>query len=77
MNLQDPTVQIQREFLFSPHPFDTQYLVFVQGSHFICLHFCGDLDHGYSAVCEEVGILVRRCKSFSMIKTNLSRKPAC
>lgn len=37
---------------------------FVQGSHFICLHFRGDLDHGYSTVCEEVGILVWRCKSF-------------
>ena len=71
MNLQDPTVQIQREFLFFPHPSDTQYLVFVQGSHLICLYFCGDLGHGYSAICEEVGILVRRCKSFSMDQDQL------
>jgi nitrate reductase NapE component len=49
---------------------------FIQGSHFFCLRFCGNLDYAYSTICEEVDILVWRCESFSMIKTNLSREPA-
>ena len=76
MNLQ---TQIQRELFFpNPPPF-VWYSIsgFVQGSHFICLCFCGDLGHCYSTVSEEVVILVWRCKPFSMINTNLSREPAC
>ena len=78
-DLQDSIVQIQRELFFPPQTHAVWYSIFdfVQGSHFIYLHFCGDLDHAYSTVGEEAGILVRRCKSLSMTKTNSSREPAC
>jgi hypothetical protein len=62
MHLQNAIAQIQREFFFSnlkPPSFRLILNIwFVQGSHFNRLHFCGDLVHGYSTVCEEVDILV-------------------
>ena len=74
MDPQDCNVQIQRDF-FPPNPHRPSVWCsiscFVQGSHIIYLHFCGDLGHGYSTVCEEVGILVWRCKSSFRIKTQL------
>ena len=74
MDPQDCDVQIQRDF-FPPNPHRPSVWCsisgFVQGSHIIYLHFCGDLGHGYSTVCEEVGILVWRCKSSFRIKTQL------
>ena len=72
-DLQDSIIQIQRELFFPPQTHAVWYSIFdfVQGSHFICLHFCGDFDHAYSTICEEVGFLVWRCKSFFMTKDQL------